>query len=130
METSAEPSEYPWKFSSTVPANTGSADPTTVVRELDEPGVVSGIEAVSNQAAQQAVGVRVSDASGERWLPRNPTDSGGNEPDDYVGVDDNPITAQPEIRLDAGDQIEVAYINNDTESHYVRTLVYIREVDC
>lgn len=129
MDTSTSEGQnvFPWKFSTTVPADATPAEPTVVTRELNVDCVITRIEAVSNEAAQQAVGVRVEDASGERWLPRNPVDN-DNEADDYVGVDDHPITARPNIPMENGDEVDVSFINNDSEPHYVRVLIYVREV--
>lgn len=120
-------SEFPWKFSATVPADTGAADPETVVHTIGVDGEIVGFEAVSSQAAQQAVGVQFGAKAGERYAPRNP-DIDSTDDDEYLGVDDHPITAQPNVRVSEGDKLIVKYINNDTNnSHYVRTQVRIRE---
>lgn len=120
--------QYPWKFSATVPTGTGTADPVRVRRKINTEGIIRRIEIVSTQAAQQAVGARVSLATGQRFVPRNPVDN--DQPaDDFIGLDQNPVTASPNVAITEGTQVDVDYINNDTEDHFVRAIVEVEEVD-
>lgn len=119
--------QYPWKFSAAVPAGTGTADPTRVRREINTDGIIRRIEIVSTQAAQQAVGARVGLATGQRFIPRNPVDN--DEPaDDFIGLDQNPVGATPNVAITEGTELDVDYINNDSRRHFVRAIVEVEEV--
>lgn len=119
--------QYPWKFSATVPEGTGTADPVAVTREINVDGIIRRIEIVSTEAAQQAVGARVSRPTGQRFVPRNPVDN-DRAADDFIGLDQNPVVASPNTAISEGAKLEVDYINNDTEPHFVRAIVEVEEV--
>jgi len=126
-ESGERGSQYPWKFSAAVPDGTTPADPVEVRREINTDGIIRRVEIVSTQAAQQAVGARVSLATGQRFVPRNPANN--NQPiDSFIGIDQNPVRAQPNAPITEGTEVDIEYINNDSRRHFVRAIVEVEEV--
>lgn len=114
------PTAFPWDLSATVPAATPANDPLVSSIEVPSDGVIR--DAVVDFPAGQAVGVKVADATGERWIPR-----GGSE---HLTLDGATVTFEPDVPVEEGTVVEVELTNSDASNpHYCGVVVVVEEAD-
>ena len=127
-EIAPEPREYPWNFEVEVPAQTQEVDPLTVEFEPDYDAVITGIEIGYPDGIQQAVGVQLRTAGGQKWVPRGGTRKlAGEDPEDsnYVQQD---LSLEPNIEVDADNPIVAQFVSTDpTENHLIEIDMTLRE---
>lgn len=116
-------SSYPFNLSvESVPAGTTQNDPVVERREVPYDATITQVYIDSTDAASQRVGAQLSTSSGRRYIPRDP-DSEAN----FVPLDKNTIEVTLNVDVDEGDDIEMRYANNDTEDHFARAIVVLKE---
>lgn len=123
VDLAPDPSTYLFNMSKQVPADTSENEPVEEVREIDYDGVIREIRVVSVDAAQQSVGAQFSFASGEQIMPRD-------DPQDarYVPLAGEPIVSQPNVDVDAGEEVAFAFANNDSDNgHFVTATIQVEE---
>lgn len=114
---------YPWNFSATIDADTPRDDPIAVGQEFNYNGIIREVVLGWSEGSQQAVGIQLRSAEGEKFIPRN-------EDADYIALDDHVLTVPLNVEFEAGDVFEARYINNDPEEpHYANVLAIAEEVE-
>lgn len=116
-------SSFPFNLSvEQVPAGTSEDDPFVETREVPYDAMVTNVYLDSTGAASQRVGAQFRTSSGRRYIPRDPDDEAR-----FIPLDGSTIEVTLNIEVDEGDDIEVAYANNDDEDHFARAIVVLKE---
>lgn len=116
-------SSFPFNLSvEQVPAGTTEDDPFVKTREVPYDAMITDVYLDSTSAASQRVGAQFSTSSGRRYIPRDP-----DEEAKFVPLDESLIKVTLNVEVDEGDDIEMLYVNNDTEDHFARAIVVLKE---
>lgn len=113
-----------WNMSQLVNANTARSTPSEENRTMDAPVLIERVQVMGDAATQETAGFKLGGLDFDRlWAPRDPPDQA-----EFIGVNEEPVDVRPNVILLQGDGLFLQYANTDSLDHYVRTLVYTREL--
>lgn len=113
--------EFTLAFGENIPADTQPIDAITQTRTVDFDGRIRGFVAVFPGGAQQAAGIQIARAGGEKLFPRN-------DENDFLGLDNITQEFSLDVPVAEDEQIEILYANTDTsEDHFINGGLFIEE---
>lgn len=122
-------SEFPFEMSTTVPTSATRQNPHEVTIEIPFDATITSVHIGFPAGTQQAVGVQLGTAIGERWIPRGGVEQSGSGDDaQYIAFSDHVIQIDLGIDVDADNPITARFVNNDSANdHFINVLVLARE---
>lgn len=115
------PPTYPYDYSQVVDAQTFESEAITETFVAPSDGVIRRVVLGWPAGTQQAVGIGLRDADGSSLIPRGP--SGAN----FLAYDDQVLSFAINANVQDDDEIEIRYINNDNNDHFVNVEIFHQE---
>lgn len=116
-----QPPVYPFDFSTSVTADTPKSNPETATFTAPADGTVRRVILGWPLGTQQAVGIGLDGPDEAALIPRGPAEA------EYIGFDDKVLSFNLNEDLQDDDEINIRFINNDSQDHFVNVDIFFQE---